>query len=48
MTFIGKRIHRALAYAVITFLESTLPALGSDVVDAEAIWINGLTPDLRG
>jgi len=40
---IGKRIHRALAYAVITFLESTLPALGSDVVDAEAIWTNGLS-----
>ena len=40
--FVGKRIHRALAYSVITFLESTLPALGSGVVNAEAIWINGL------
>jgi hypothetical protein len=40
---VGKRIHRALAYSVITFLESTLPALGSGVVNAEAIWTNGLS-----
>ena len=39
---IRQRIHHALANAVMTFLNSTLPALDSGVVDAEAIWINGL------
>ncbi|HEX8874385.1 MAG TPA: hypothetical protein VF780_07115, partial [Nitrosospira sp.] len=40
---IRTRVHRALAHAVVKFLESSLPALGSSVADAEAIWINGLT-----
>lgn len=40
---IRKRIHHALARAVVTFLKSSLPVLDSSVVDAEAIWINGLT-----
>ena len=40
---IRERIHRALAHAVLTFLESTLPILGSDAVDAKAIWTNGLS-----
>ncbi|ARO87026.1 hypothetical protein EBAPG3_004135 [Nitrosospira lacus] len=40
---IRKRIHHALASAVVTFLKSSLPVLDSSVVDAEAIWINGLT-----
>lgn len=37
-----KHIHHSLAHAVVTFLKSTLPTLGSSVVDAEAIWTNGL------
>jgi hypothetical protein len=37
------RVNRALAHAVITFLEASLPLLESLVVSAEAIWINGLT-----
>ncbi|MEO5655482.1 MAG: hypothetical protein ABIR00_05805 [Nitrosospira sp.] len=37
------RVNRALAHAVITFLEASLPLLKSPVVSAEAIWINGLT-----
>ena len=40
---IRKRIHQALAHAVVKFLKSSLPMLGSSVVNAEAIWINGLT-----
>ncbi|SFN88550.1 hypothetical protein [Nitrosospira briensis] len=40
---IRKRIYRALAQAVITFLKSTLPTLNAPMVDAETIWTNGLT-----
>ena len=36
------RVNRALAHAVITFLEASLPLLESPAVSAEAIWINGL------
>ena len=32
-----------LAHAVLKFLKSSLPMLGSSIVDAEAIWTNGLT-----
>ena len=37
-----QRIHHALAHAVVTFLESSIPALGSCVVNAEEIWTRGL------
>ncbi len=37
------RVNRALAHAVITFLESSLALLESPVVSAEVIWVNGLT-----
>jgi len=40
---VRKRIYNALAHAVVRFLESSLPVLGSSVVNVEAIWINGLT-----
>jgi hypothetical protein len=40
---IRRRIYRALAQAVITFLKSSLPTLNASVVDAETIWTNGLT-----
>ena len=40
---IRNRIYRALAHAVVKFLESSLPTLGSSVVDVETIWTNGLT-----
>jgi hypothetical protein len=40
---IRKRIYNALAHAVMTFLKVSLPMLDSSVVNAEAIWINGLT-----
>lgn len=38
-----KRIYKSLAHAVVTFLNSSLPMLGSSVVNAEAIWTHGLT-----
>ncbi|SEL36071.1 hypothetical protein [Nitrosovibrio tenuis] len=38
-----RRIHQALAHAVVKFLKSSLPVLGSSIADAEVIWINGLT-----
>jgi hypothetical protein len=37
-----QRICHALAHAVVTFLESSIPALGSCVVNAEEIWTRGL------
>lgn len=37
-----QRIYQALAHAVVTFLESGIPALGSCVVNAEEIWTGGL------
>ncbi|HET7060959.1 MAG TPA: hypothetical protein VFI43_02140 [Nitrosospira sp.] len=39
---IRRRIHESLAHAVLKFLKSSLPMLGSSAVDAEAIWTNGL------
>jgi hypothetical protein len=36
-------VYRSLAHAVIKFLDSTLPALGSGRVDTQTIWVNGLT-----
>lgn len=36
------RIYHALAHAVVTFLESSLPMLNSSAVTSEAIWANGL------
>ncbi|SEP06232.1 hypothetical protein [Nitrosovibrio sp. Nv6] len=40
---IRRRIHHALAHAVITFLKSTLPTLTASIVNVETIWTNGLT-----
>src|SRR5688500_8157964 len=40
---IRKRVYRALAQAVMTFLKSTLPTLTASIVDVETIWTNGLT-----
>ncbi|HEY6044610.1 MAG TPA: hypothetical protein VIU43_06900 [Nitrosospira sp.] len=40
---IRQHIHQALGHAVVKFLKSSLPVLGPSVVNAEAIWINGLT-----
>jgi hypothetical protein len=40
---IRRRIHRALAHAVITFLRSSLPTLDSSPANAEAVWTNGLS-----
>jgi hypothetical protein len=40
---VRERIHSSLAHSVLKFLESTLPVLGSRIVDTEAIWTNGLT-----
>ncbi len=37
-----QRVCHALAHAVVTFLESIIPALGSCVVNAEEIWARGL------
>jgi hypothetical protein len=37
------RIHHALAHAVVTFLGSTIPTLGSCTVTAEEIWTKGLS-----
>lgn len=39
---IRRRIHESLAHAVLKFLKSSLPVLGSSPVDTEAIWTNGL------
>jgi hypothetical protein len=36
-------LHDTSARAALTFLRTTLPALGRERVDAEAIWINGLS-----
>ncbi|MEX2354198.1 MAG: hypothetical protein WD709_08425 [Gammaproteobacteria bacterium] len=36
-------IYQSLADAVIMFLRTTIPTLKVETVDAEAIWINGLT-----
>jgi hypothetical protein len=40
---IRRLVHESLAHAVLKFLKSSLPMLGSSIVDAEAIWTNGLT-----
>jgi hypothetical protein len=40
---ISRRIYHALAHAVLTFLESSLPTLESSPVNAEVIWTNGLS-----
>lgn len=37
------RIHTALAQAVLTFLRSTIPVLGTGETDTETIWTRGLT-----
>ena len=37
------RIHHALAHAVVTFLGSSIPSLGSCMVTAEEIWTKGLS-----
>lgn len=37
------RIYRSLAGSVIKFLKTTVPAAGTDPVNAEAVWINGLS-----
>jgi hypothetical protein len=39
---IREHIHESLARAVLTFLGTTLPALGYGKVDVTAIWQNGL------
>jgi len=36
-------VYQSLAHAVLTFLRSTIPVLEPATVDAEAIWINGLS-----
>lgn len=36
------RVNRSLAEAVITFLDATLPMLGTRDIDAEEIWARGL------
>ncbi len=38
-----KRVHEALARAVLTFLGSCIPAMDMRDLDAEEIWIQGLT-----
>jgi hypothetical protein len=40
---IGRRIYRALAHAVVTFLKSSLRTLDSSLANVEAIWTNGLS-----
>jgi hypothetical protein len=40
---VRRRINRALAHAVVTFLRSSLPTLNTSTVNAEAIWTNGLS-----
>ncbi len=37
-----QRLHEALAYAVMTFLKSSVPALGFCEVNVEEIWTRGL------
>ena len=41
-TDIRNELHLMLAQATITFLRSTVPALGRSIVDSETIWTRGL------